>query len=43
MILFLVVNEACRVYAQGIVVKTANLDIAGVMASGGATLCPPGF
>ncbi|KAK1390463.1 Glyoxysomal fatty acid beta-oxidation multifunctional protein MFP-a [Heracleum sosnowskyi] len=34
MILFPVVNEACRVYAEGIAVKTSDLDIAGVMAMG---------
>lgn len=33
-ILFPVVNEACRVYAEGLAVKTADLDIAGVMAMG---------
>lgn len=34
MIFFPVVNEACRVYAEGIVVKAADLDIAGVMGMG---------
>ncbi|KAF5771550.1 putative isomerase, 3-hydroxyacyl-CoA dehydrogenase, Enoyl-CoA hydratase [Helianthus annuus] len=33
-IFFLVVNEACRVYAEGIAVKAADLDIAGVMGMG---------
>ncbi|OIS99339.1 PREDICTED: peroxisomal fatty acid beta-oxidation multifunctional protein MFP2-like [Nicotiana attenuata] len=31
MILFLVVNEACRLLAEGIAVKPADLDIASVM------------
>ncbi|GMJ08393.1 MULTIFUNCTIONAL PROTEIN 2, multifunctional protein 2 [Hibiscus trionum] len=34
MIFFLVVNEACRVFAEGIAVKTADLDIATVMGMG---------
>lgn len=34
MIFFPVVNEACRVYAEGIAVKAADLDIAGVMGMG---------
>ncbi|KAJ4841285.1 hypothetical protein Tsubulata_009570 [Turnera subulata] len=34
MILFPVVNEACRVFAEGIVVKAADLDIASVMGMG---------
>ncbi|XP_024961409.1 glyoxysomal fatty acid beta-oxidation multifunctional protein MFP-a isoform X1 [Cynara cardunculus var. scolymus] len=34
MVLFPVVNEACRVYAEGIAVKAADLDIAGVMGMG---------
>ncbi|KAG6575069.1 hypothetical protein SDJN03_25708, partial [Cucurbita argyrosperma subsp. sororia] len=34
MILFPVVNEACRVLAEGIAVKAADLDIAGVMGMG---------
>ena len=29
-----VVNEACRVFAEGIAVKTADLDIAAVMGMG---------
>ncbi|KAJ0847434.1 putative isomerase, 3-hydroxyacyl-CoA dehydrogenase, Enoyl-CoA hydratase [Helianthus annuus] len=33
-IFFPVVNEACRVYAEGIAVKAADLDIAGVMGMG---------
>ncbi|KAD6453406.1 hypothetical protein E3N88_08111 [Mikania micrantha] len=34
MVFFPVVNEACRVYAEGIAVKAADLDIAGVMGMG---------
>ena len=34
MIFFPVVNEACRVLAEGIVVKAADLDIAGIMGMG---------
>ncbi|KAG6575075.1 hypothetical protein SDJN03_25714, partial [Cucurbita argyrosperma subsp. sororia] len=34
MIFFPVVNEACRVLAEGIAVKAADLDIAGVMGMG---------
>lgn len=34
MIFFPVVNEACRVYAEGIAVKASDLDIAGVMGMG---------
>ncbi|XP_062175586.1 peroxisomal fatty acid beta-oxidation multifunctional protein MFP2 [Alnus glutinosa] len=34
MIFFPVVNEACRVLAEGIVVKAADLDIAAVMGMG---------
>lgn len=34
MILFPVVNEACRVFAEGIAVKAADLDIAAVMGMG---------
>ena len=34
MIFFPVVNEACRVFAEGIVVKAADLDIAAVMGMG---------
>ncbi|KAK1385545.1 hypothetical protein POM88_023280 [Heracleum sosnowskyi] len=34
MILFPVVNEACRVYVKGLAVKTTDLDIVGVMAMG---------
>lgn len=34
MIFFPVVNETCRVYAEGIAVKAADLDIAGVMGMG---------
>lgn len=34
MILFPVVNEACRVFAEGIAVKAADLDIASVMGMG---------
>ncbi|GAV76753.1 3HCDH_N domain-containing protein, partial [Cephalotus follicularis] len=34
MILFPVVNEACRVFAEGISVKASDLDIAAVMAMG---------
>lgn len=34
MIFFPVVNEACRVYAEGIAVKAADLDIASVMGMG---------
>ncbi|KAD4178258.1 hypothetical protein R6Q59_021824 [Mikania micrantha] len=34
MVFFPVVNEACRVYAEGIAVKPADLDIAGVMGMG---------
>ncbi|XP_059647782.1 glyoxysomal fatty acid beta-oxidation multifunctional protein MFP-a [Cornus florida] len=34
MILFPVVNEACRVLAEGIAVKAADLDIAAVMGMG---------
>ncbi|KAF5752194.1 glyoxysomal fatty acid beta-oxidation multifunctional protein MFP-a [Tripterygium wilfordii] len=34
MIFFPVVNEACRVFAEGIVVKAADLDIASVMGMG---------
>ncbi|KAM7463093.1 hypothetical protein LguiA_031214 [Lonicera macranthoides] len=33
-VFFPVVNEACRVYAEGIAVKAADLDIAGVMGMG---------
>ncbi|GAV64146.1 ECH domain-containing protein/3HCDH domain-containing protein/3HCDH_N domain-containing protein [Cephalotus follicularis] len=34
MILFPVVNEACRVFAEGIAVKASDLDIASVMGMG---------
>lgn len=34
MVFFPVVNEACRVYAEGIAVKAADLDIASVMGMG---------
>lgn len=34
MIFFPVVNEACRVLAEGVVVKAADLDIAGIMGMG---------
>ena len=34
MIFFPVVNEACRVLAEGIAVKASDLDIAGVMGMG---------
>ncbi|MFS7926736.1 putative isomerase, Enoyl-CoA hydratase, 3-hydroxyacyl-CoA dehydrogenase [Helianthus anomalus] len=34
MVFFPVVNEACRVYAEGIAVKAADLDVAGVMGMG---------
>lgn len=34
MIFFPVVNEACRVFAEGIAVKAADLDIASVMGMG---------
>lgn len=34
MIFFPVVNEACRVLAEGIAVKAADLDIAGIMGMG---------
>ncbi|CAK7333386.1 unnamed protein product [Dovyalis caffra] len=34
MIFFPVVNEACRVFAEGIVVKAADLDIASLMGMG---------
>jgi enoyl-CoA hydratase/3-hydroxyacyl-CoA dehydrogenase len=34
MIFFPVVNEACRVFAEGIAVKAADLDIAAVMGMG---------
>ncbi|XP_022741326.1 peroxisomal fatty acid beta-oxidation multifunctional protein MFP2-like [Durio zibethinus] len=34
MTFFPVVNEACRVYAEGIVVKAADIDIAAVMGMG---------
>ena len=34
MIFFPVVNEACRVLAEGIAVKAADLDIAAVMGMG---------
>lgn len=34
MIFFPVVNEACRVLAEGIAVKAADLDIAGCMGMG---------
>lgn len=34
MVFFPVVNEACRVLAEGIAVKAADLDIAGVMGMG---------
>ena len=34
MMLFPMVNEACRVYAEGIAVKAADLDIAAVMGMG---------
>lgn len=34
MIFFPVVNEACRVLAEGIVVKASDLDIAVVMGMG---------
>lgn len=34
MLLFPVVNEACRVLAEGIAVKASDLDIASVMGMG---------
>ncbi|KAK3001555.1 hypothetical protein RJ639_021178, partial [Escallonia herrerae] len=34
MVFFPVVNEACRVYAEGIAVKASDLDIASVMGMG---------
>ncbi|VVA96753.1 unnamed protein product [Arabis nemorensis] len=34
MTFFPVVNEACRVFAEGITVKAADLDIAGIMGMG---------
>ena len=34
MIFFPVVNEACRVLAEGIAVKSADLDISAVMGMG---------
>ncbi|KAF3533560.1 hypothetical protein DY000_02043735 [Brassica cretica] len=34
MTFFPVVNEACRVFAEGIAVKAADLDIAGIMGMG---------
>ncbi|XP_044486723.1 glyoxysomal fatty acid beta-oxidation multifunctional protein MFP-a-like [Mangifera indica] len=34
MILFPVVNEACRVFAEGIAVKAADLDVSAVMGMG---------
>lgn len=34
MILFPLVNEACRLLAEGIVVKASDLDIASVMGIG---------
>lgn len=34
MVFFPVVNEACRVLAEGIAVKAADLDISGVMGMG---------
>lgn len=34
MVFFPVVNEACRVLAEGIAVKSADLDIAAVMGMG---------
>lgn len=34
MTFFPVVNEACRVFAEGIAVKAADLDIAAVMGMG---------
>lgn len=34
MVFFPVVNEACRVLAEGIAVKAADLDIAAVMGMG---------
>ncbi|KAK1418990.1 hypothetical protein QVD17_28144 [Tagetes erecta] len=34
MVFFPVVDEACRVYAEGVAVKAADLDIAGVMGMG---------
>ena len=34
MVFFPVVNETCRVYSEGIAVKAADLDIAGVMGMG---------
>lgn len=34
MIFFPVVNEACRVLAEGIVVKAADLDVSAVMGMG---------
>ncbi len=34
MIMFPVVNEACRVMEEGVVVRAADLDIASVMAMG---------
>ncbi|XP_044499625.1 glyoxysomal fatty acid beta-oxidation multifunctional protein MFP-a-like isoform X1 [Mangifera indica] len=34
MVFFPVVNEACRVYAEGIAVKAADLDISAVMGMG---------
>lgn len=34
MIFFPVVNEACRVFAEGIAVKAADLDISAIMGMG---------
>lgn len=34
MIFFPVVNEACRLLAEGIAVKAADLDVAAVMGMG---------
>ena len=34
MTFFPVVNEACRVFAEAIAVKAADLDIAGIMGMG---------
>ena len=34
MTFFPVVNEACRVFAEGIAVKAADLDIAGIFGMG---------
>lgn len=34
MIFFPVVNEACRVLAEGIAVKAADLDISAIMGMG---------